>query len=386
MEERVFGIREIKTLPLMDLNVDLDEGTFECYAAAYGNIDDGGDRFHYGSGKHIADANPTLPIFYQHDWMQGKRPLGKSLLFDERKPGLWLKAKVFDTQDGRDTLVGMREGVIGEMSIGWNCREKKITKEGGRTVREVLKYDLFECSACTNGFAMNSQAVITAVKSRLPILRATDDPVQKTRTIGGITGLVDIGGSPSWESIEDAVRTALRAGYTEGDRSIYIADISATAVVYEVYDWETGKEDLFTVEYSIDDAGVATITGEPVATVIHASYEPKGFVPAGKVNVHDGTIESKDYKELRGFVERTDPVALLLDEAAYLHTLAQELKAEGREEEVRQALIELDAAALLLKGQCAINDIPVDQDDGDLLEAIRRTTLSIREVSQELAS
>jgi HK97 family phage prohead protease len=374
----MYGIREIKTLPPVEIKVDLESGTFEGYAAAYGNVDREGDRLLYGSGKHIADANPTLPIFYQHNWKEGHRPIGKSLYFEERTEGLFTKGMIFDTPAGIETRVGMHEGVLNCLSIGWKPVERKMVKEGGRTVREVSKYDIGEYSVCTKGFSMNDQALITAVKSRIG---------GKARSIDGITGLIDIGGSPSWESIIDAVRVALRADVdVDDDHGIYIVDISASAVVYEVYSWESGSEDLYTVTYSIDDAGMATITGTPEPTVVRATYETSDAAPAGKTVVHEGAVSQRDYKAMRSFLESSDPIATLLDEAAYLQTLAKEIKAEGREEEVRRALADLDAAALLLKGHCAAEDIQMPNDDADIIEAIRATTLSIREASQELVS
>lgn len=287
---------EVKTSPPQEFKVDLDEGTFEGFAAAYGNIDQGGDRLLFGSGKHIADANPALPIYFGHGWMQNERPIGKSLYFEERTEGLFTKGKIFDIPSNADILVGMKEKILGCMSIGWKPVEKKTVRENGQTIREVSRYDLQEYSILPNGFAMNPQALITAVKSGRVTIMTADETLED-------------------EEIE-----------------------------------EKGDEDV--------DA---------------------------QIDLTDANIAEKDYGKLRAFVDNSDPVALLLDEATYLHELATALKAEGREDEVRQALVELDSAALILKGLCALEDI-VLPDEADLLALIRETTKNIHEASHALTS
>ncbi|MFH0916999.1 MAG: HK97 family phage prohead protease [bacterium] len=271
---------EVKTSPPQEFKVDLEERTFEGYAAAYGNVDQGGDRLLYGSGKHIADANPSIPIFYGHGWTQNERPIGKSLYFEEREEGLFTKGKIFDVPTNQDILVGMKEKILGCLSIGWKPTEKKTVREDGQTIREVSKWDLQEYSVLPNGFAMNPQALITAMK-------------------GG--------------------RVVIMAGVDED-----------------------------------------------------------------KLDLTDENIPTRDYRELREFVEKADPISLLLDEATYLNELTKNLSAEGREEEVRQALAELNSAALLLKGICAMNDL--DPGEADLVALIRKTTEKIHEASKTLTS
>lgn len=255
---------EVKTSPPQEFKVDVDSGTFEGFAAAYGNVDDGGDRLLFGSGQHIADANPTIPVFFGHGWMQNERPIGKSLHFEERPEGLFTKGKVFDTPAGLEVLTGMREGVIDCMSIGWKPVDKKSIKEGGRTVREVAKWDIKEYSLLPNGFSMNKRALVTDV-----------------------------------------------------------------------------KED---------------VSGED--------------------------IEERDWRLLRATFEKSDPLALLLDEAAYLAELTRDLKAEGREEEVRQALNELESAGLILKGLCAVHE--PEPPENDLLAMIHNTTQNIHAAAERL--
>ena len=374
---------EVKTSPPQEFKVDVDNGTFEGYAAAYGNVDSGGDRLLYGSGAHIAQANPVLPVYFGHGWMQNERPIGKSLYFEERREGLFTKAKVFDTPAGAEVLTGMREGVLGALSIGWNPVEKKRVQENGKTVREVAKYDLNEYSVLPNGMSMNDRALITSVKG---ILRFADP---KARVVRGVSGITDVGGDPSWEAIEDEVEEAIQALYTDGSE-VDVRDISASAVVFDLYGPMSPMEDeteSFQVGYSIDGNGVVTLTGDPVAVDVVVSYVPSDdTATAGKrrEDLTDGSIPPRDYGKFRDFVDKADPIGLLLDEATFIHAMAQTLKVEGREEEVGLALRELDGAALLLKGICAVKNI--EPDDGDMLALIRQTIQNIHEARNILVS
>jgi len=309
---------EVKTSPPQNFKVDIDEGTFEGLAAAYGNIDQGGDRLLFGSGKHIADANPTMPVYFGHGWMQNERPIGKSIYFEERPEGLFTKAKIFDTEAGREVLTGMREGVLGCLSIGWNPVDKKMVKEGKRTDREISKWDIKEYSVLPNGFAMNPQALITAVKDgRLTISMPEEEPAEEE------------------DGVTEAKELELN-GIVAIENGCYTSN-----------------------NITLDAAGVTDLT--------------------------DAHIPTKDYTKLRTFVEKSDPVAMLLDEATYLRELAVSLKAEGREEEVRQALAELDSASLILKALCAVKEVELP-DESDLLALIRQTTKNIHEASQSLSS
>jgi hypothetical protein len=161
-----------------------------------------------------------------------------------------------------------------------------MVKENGRTIREVLKYDLQEYSILPNGFAMNPRALVTAVKSGRVLIMADD----------GI---------------------------------------------------ETDPDD-----------------------------------PDTKVDLTDMNILPRTYEG----VDQSDPVAVFLDEASYLKQLTENLKAEGREDEIREALVELEAAALILKGRCAVQDIELPSGDDDLLDHIRNLTTNIREASLALIS
>lgn len=93
----------------------------------------------------------------------------------------------------------------------------------------------------------------------------------------------------------------------------------------------------------------------------------------GPMDVTGANVPPRDLKGLRSRFEKSDPVGRLLDEAAYLAELAQELKAEGREDEVRQALSDLDAAAFALHDK-----LPARKDAIDILAVMKNTTDEIR--------
>lgn len=355
---------EVKATLPQEFKVDTDNGTFEGFCAGYGNVDQGGDRLLFGSGAHIAKANPTTPIYFGHGWMYNERPLGKSLHFEERPQGLFTKGQIFDTPAGIETLTGMRQGVISTMSIGWKPVEKKMVRDtDGQMVREVSKWDLKEYSVLPTGMSMNPEALITQVKSGRLVV-ATD-----------AVKLARINGEVSDQGKREALGAALEAAYSE--EYTWVVDFSSDRVVYEVGD------ECFQMAYAMGADGTCTLTGDPVPVERQVTYVPTGksALPS-KVDVTDGG-NRKDYAELRGFFEKSDPVALLLDEATFLHTLAEDLKAEGREEDVRSALSELDAAALLLKGMCAVQDIEIPEG-GDIISLIRQTTQNIHEATTRL--
>jgi len=365
---------EVKTSPPQEFKVDVDAGTFEGYAAAYGNIDEGNDRILAGAGAHIGLANPTLPIYFSHGWLQNERPIGKSLYFEDRPQGLFTKGKMFDTPAGSEVLIGMREGVIGAMSIGYTVPAdgKRFVKEEGRTVREISKFNLNEYSICATGFAMNDRALITTVKGgRLMVAEAF---AKTTRIDGAVTA----------GALDTALQEALREVYPGADY-VWVRDHSASAVLYLVENYDTEQSTLYQQGYTADADGSVTLLGDATEVEEQTTYTPVTGKATGKTDLTDALIPSKDYRELRGFVEKADPIALLLDEATYLNELTKSLKAEGREDEVRQALQELDSAALLLKGICAVNDIEIEADN-DILALIRATTQNIHAASQALST
>ncbi len=332
---------EIKNLPAQEFKVNFDDGTFEGFCAHYGNIDQGGDMLLPGSGKHIVDSGIQVPIFFSHGWKENQPPVGVSLSLSEQVNGMWTKGKIIEkTSLGHDCLVLMDEGAIDCMSIGWNpVTAKRAKTTDGKSYREVSKWDILEYSVCPKGFAMNPEAMIVkgGLRGMLP----------KSRSIYNVTSLIDVGGGASWLSSIDRVMSAVQAYYA--DQSVYVypepLDVSDSAVIYNVWDWD-GRDEILQMGYAMGEGGVVTLDGDPRPVDIQVTYVTSGGAP---VDLTGGNIDPKDWKGLRDRVHETDPVGLLIDEAAYIHDLAKAFKAEGRDEEVKAVLSDLASAKSLIE-------------------------------------
>jgi HK97 family phage prohead protease len=264
------------------IKLDPESGIFEGFCAAYGNVDTWGDRLNPGSGLEVASRNPTLPIYFDHDWMQGQPPVGKSTGFDEREEGLWTSGQIFTTFDkGRQIHKGMIEGVLNSLSIGWKAKEWKIN-DG---IREVDRYDLEEYSIVN--FPANERARVTMVKAQLETVR--------------LQGA--LGSKGLQESIEELLAR----------------------------------------------------------------------LP--KIDLTDQNVGRKEAPRTDG----SDPIAVLLDEVDFLSQITTELKAEGREAEVRNAIVALKTAVVNLESA-----LPMVEEAIDLSDVYRSLAANIREAVQAL--
>jgi HK97 family phage prohead protease len=167
---------------------DADEGepfAFSGYASAFNNIDDTAEIIAPGAFKD------TLPRFlsegivaWQHDWSV---PIGKPLEAREEPKGLYVRARISDTTQGRDAITLMRDGVVKKLSIGFRttAAEKLSAKQvdafwsgegylptpddlrraekGARLLRRI---DLYEFSPVS--VPANREASITALKHLTP--------------------------------------------------------------------------------------------------------------------------------------------------------------------------------------------------------------------------
>ncbi|MBR1869662.1 MAG: HK97 family phage prohead protease, partial [Bacteroidales bacterium] len=127
-----------------------EDGTFSGHAAVFGNIDSGGDVIEKGAfAKTIAGNFGRIKIFFQHE--DYGLPIGRPIEMREDDKGLYIKAKISDTHQGRDVLTLMRDGVLNELSIGYDAKEFEYDSEEG--VRHLKEVDLWEVSVVT--WAMN---------------------------------------------------------------------------------------------------------------------------------------------------------------------------------------------------------------------------------------
>ncbi len=149
-ERKVVGF-EIK-------EVDEEEGIFEGYAATFSKHPDSyGDIIDKGAFKKtIKESGNRVKILWNHNTYE---PIGIPIEMSEDDTGLKIKGKLsLGVQRAREILSLMKDGVITEMSIGYNAIKTEMDKD----IRHLTEIRLWDTSPVT--FAANPEALITGVK------------------------------------------------------------------------------------------------------------------------------------------------------------------------------------------------------------------------------
>ena len=150
---------EFKTIEFELENYDEEEGVFSGYGAVFSNIDSGGDIIEPGAfTKTIAEGVGRVKILSGHN--EALLPIGIPVELREDAKGLYIRGKISDTALGRDVKTLIKDGVLCELSIGYDPIQFEYDAEGIRHLREVK---LWEISVVT--WAMNDQAIITGYKA-----------------------------------------------------------------------------------------------------------------------------------------------------------------------------------------------------------------------------
>ncbi len=137
-----------------------DEGEFSGYAAVFDNVDDSGDVIEKGAfAKTISEDFERIKILSQHQ--DCELPIGKPLELREDEKGLFVRAKISDTQKGRDIRTLLKDGVLNELSIGYDAVDAYY--DNVTRTRHLKELRLWEISIVT--WAMNELAQIEEVKS-----------------------------------------------------------------------------------------------------------------------------------------------------------------------------------------------------------------------------
>ncbi len=157
--QRASPLRERKTVAFELENYNEAEGIFSGYGAVFSNVDSGGDVIEPGAfTKTIAENSERVKILSGHN--DGLLPIGKPLELREDEKGLYLEAKISNTALGRDVKTLIGDGVLCELSIGYDPVIFDYDENGIRHLREVK---LWEISVVT--WAMNEEATITGYKA-----------------------------------------------------------------------------------------------------------------------------------------------------------------------------------------------------------------------------
>lgn len=150
---------ERKTVRFEVKDVNEEEGTFEGYAATFSKKPDSwGDIIDPGAfTKTLKEHAGRVKILWNHHVLE---PIGIPTELTEDKKGLYVKGKLsLGVQRAREVLSLMKDGVITEMSIGYDAM-KESYQAGIRHLQEIR---LWDTSPVT--FAANDEAVIMSVKA-----------------------------------------------------------------------------------------------------------------------------------------------------------------------------------------------------------------------------
>ena len=172
-EKRAAGAASEQTAPArehksfrFELESTGDGGEFSGYAAVFGNVDSGNDIIEKGAfSKTIREDFDRIKILALHNdcWL----PVGKPIELREDDKGLYIRGKISDTTMGRDVQTLLRDGVLTELSIGYDAVVFDFDKDQG--ARHLKEIRLWEVSIVTWG--MNDQAKIDEFKSMTESLK-----------------------------------------------------------------------------------------------------------------------------------------------------------------------------------------------------------------------
>jgi len=168
-----------------DFKAKTDKREFEGYASTW-DKDLGGDQILQGAFKktiqerfHMHPKKSGIKILWQHS-----DPLGKPIHMEEDSKGLYVKGYVSKTRLGDEALELMQDGVIDQMSIGYDVVKDDLSEDGQtRYLKELI---LFEFSPVT--FPMNPLADITSVKTHFnSLIKEFGNPIMATMLKEGRT-------------------------------------------------------------------------------------------------------------------------------------------------------------------------------------------------------
>lgn len=165
IDKNIFIPHEHKAFKFNLENVS-ESGEFSGYAAVFDSVDSGGDIIENGAfTKTISEDFDRIKILSQH--RDDELPIGKPLELREDEKGLFIRAKISNTQKGRDIQTLLKDGVLNELSIGYDAVDFYF--DGETHIRHLKELRLWEVSIVT--WAMNEFAQIEEVKSIAENLR-----------------------------------------------------------------------------------------------------------------------------------------------------------------------------------------------------------------------
>jgi hypothetical protein len=169
-------MNEIQTKNCPEIKVSRDEQHLyvEGYGAYYGNKDRYADVIAPGAfAEFLASEDAKRAVLcWQHDFSQ---PIGAFEDLHEDEKGLWFRAKIANTQQGRDAAELVEAGVLNEFSIGYGVKEAEYPQDDPDGVQRILKnLYLYEISIVTR--AANPKATLTGTERKEEDVEASEAP------------------------------------------------------------------------------------------------------------------------------------------------------------------------------------------------------------------
>lgn len=151
-----------------------DKREFEGYASTW-DKDLGGDQIIPNAfRKTIMERFPRkkIKVLWQHN-----EPIGLPTHMEEDSKGLYVVGKLSKTRLGDEALELMKDGVVDQMSIGYDVVQDTLSDDGAtRYLKELV---LYEFSPVT--FPMNPHADITSVKMHFnSLVKEFSNPIMAT--------------------------------------------------------------------------------------------------------------------------------------------------------------------------------------------------------------
>jgi len=153
-----------KNCPEIKVSRDEDHLYVEGYGAYYGNKDSYADVIAQGAfAEFLASEDAKRAVLcWQHDFAQ---PIGALVELAEDEKGLRFRAKIANTQQGRDAAELIEAGVLSEFSIGYGVKEAEYPQDDPDGVQRILKnLYLYEISLVTR--AANPKATLTGTERK----------------------------------------------------------------------------------------------------------------------------------------------------------------------------------------------------------------------------
>jgi HK97 family phage prohead protease len=160
----------------------ISDDIFEGYASFFNNIDAYDDIIEKGAfRKTISENRSRIKVLWQHD---ANEPIGLPIDMTEDDNGLYVKAKISMTDAGKKAMTLIKDGVITEMSIGYDVVKDDYKMLGTKRVRMLKEVKLWEFSPVT--FAANEKAKIMKMRGLLESVKADkmDTAISLIRSLG----------------------------------------------------------------------------------------------------------------------------------------------------------------------------------------------------------